>query len=59
MAYYILFGLALIVYVAWSVGKNDGFSDVERRIAKIRDLRDRNVITQEEYEAMRKKLIGL
>ena len=56
MTVYILFGLFLAIYIGWMMGRSEQ-TNTERRLAKARDLRDRKVITEEEYESMRRKVI--
>ena len=56
MTFYILFGVFLIAYIGWLMGQNQQ-NNTEQRLARARDLRDRKVITEEEYESMRRKII--
>ncbi len=56
MIIYILLGIVLIGYTGYVLGKNET-KNVEQRMAKAKDLRDRNVITEEEYQSVRRKIV--
>ena len=56
MVFYILLGIVLIGYTGYVLGKNET-KNVEQRMAKAKDLRDRNVITEEEYQSVRRKIV--
>ncbi|WP_320663855.1 SHOCT domain-containing protein [Prochlorococcus sp. MIT 1223] len=56
MVFYIIFGIILIGYTGYVFGKQET-RNIEQRIAKARDLRDRNVITEEEYQSVRRKIV--
>ena len=56
MTFYVLFGVLLIAYISWVMGQNQQ-NNTEQRLARARDLRDRKVVTEEEYESMRRKII--
>ena len=56
MVFYIVFGIILIGYTGYVLGKNET-KNVEQRMAKAKDLRDRNVITEEEYQSVRRKIV--
>ncbi len=46
----------MIGYTGYVFGKQET-RNIEQRIAKARDLRDRNVITEEEYQSVRRKIV--
>jgi len=56
MVFYLLFGVIMIGYIGYVLGKQET-RNIEQRIAKARDLRDRNVITEEEYQSVRRKIV--
>tara|TARA_B100000902_G_C26461504_1_gene505656 strand:- start:219 stop:398 length:180 start_codon:yes stop_codon:yes gene_type:complete len=56
MVFYILLGIVLIGYTGYVLGRNET-KNVEQRMAKAKDLRDRNVITEEEYQSVRRKIV--
>tara|TARA_Y100000994_G_scaffold176394_1_gene145550 strand:+ start:111 stop:290 length:180 start_codon:yes stop_codon:yes gene_type:complete len=56
MVFYIVLGIVLIGYTGYVLGKNET-KNVEQRMAKAKDLRDRNVITEEEYQSVRRKIV--
>ena len=56
MVYYIIGFVVLIGYCAYTIGKGSS-RDTELRLQKIKDLRKRNIINEEEYESMRRKII--
>ena len=56
MIFYILLGIVLIGYTGYVLGRNET-KNVEQRMAKAKDLRDRNVITEEEYQSVRRKIV--
>tara|TARA_B100000212_G_scaffold220614_1_gene167084 strand:- start:453 stop:632 length:180 start_codon:yes stop_codon:yes gene_type:complete len=56
MVYYLIAFAALIAYSAYLVGKGSS-RDTEVRLQKIKDLRNRNIINEEEYNSMRRKII--
>tara|TARA_B100000965_G_C19402283_1_gene673797 strand:- start:66 stop:245 length:180 start_codon:yes stop_codon:yes gene_type:complete len=56
MIFYILLGIVLIGYTGYVLGKNET-KNIEQRMAKAKDLRDRNVITEEEYQSVRRKIV--
>ena len=56
MIIYILLGIVLIGYTGYVLGKNEN-KNVEQRMPKAKDLRDRNVITEEEYQSVRRKIV--
>ena len=58
MIIYILLGIVLIGYTGYVLGRNEN-KNVEQRMAKAKDLRDRNVITEEEYQSVRRNIIIL
>ena len=56
MVFYIVLGIVLIGFTGYVLGKNET-KNVEQRMAKAKDLRDRNVITEEEYQSVRRKIV--
>ena len=56
MIFYILLGIVLIGYTGYVLGRNET-KNIEQRMAKAKDLRDRNVITEEEYQSVRRKIV--
>ena len=56
MIFYILLGIVLIAYTGYVLGRNET-KNIEQRMAKAKDLRDRNVITEEEYQSVRRKIV--
>ena len=56
MVYYIIGFVILIGYIAYMIGKGNS-GNVELRLQKIKDLHKRNIINDEEYESMRRKII--
>ncbi len=56
MIYYIIAFILIIGYLSYTFGKSNG-RDVELRLNKIKDLHKRNIINDEEYESMRRKII--
>ena len=56
MDYYIIGFAILIAYSAYAVGKGNA-RDTELRLKKIKYLHKRNIINDEEYESMRRKII--
>tara|TARA_B100001250_G_C19404606_1_gene616249 strand:- start:109 stop:288 length:180 start_codon:yes stop_codon:yes gene_type:complete len=56
MIFYILLGIVLIGYTGYVLGKNET-KNIEQRMAKAKDLRDRNVMTEEEYQSVRRKIV--
>ena len=56
MVYYIIGFVILIGYVAYTIGKGKS-GNLELRLQKIKDLHKRNIINDEEYESMRRKII--
>ncbi len=56
MVYYIIGFVILIAYCAYTIGKSN-YKDTELRLKKIKDLHKRNIINDEEYESMRRKII--
>jgi len=56
MVYYIIAFVILIAYFAYIIGKGNA-KDTELRLQKIKDLHKRNIINDEEYESMRRKII--
>ncbi len=56
MVYYIIFFVILVGYFSYVIGKGNA-KDTEIRLKKIKDLHKRNIINDEEYESMRRKII--
>ena len=56
MVYYIFAFVILIAYFAYTIGKENA-KNTELRLQKIKDLHKRNIINDEEYESMRRKII--
>tara|TARA_B100000941_G_C28180734_1_gene386933 strand:+ start:396 stop:575 length:180 start_codon:yes stop_codon:yes gene_type:complete len=56
MVYYIIFFVILVGYFSYIIGKGNA-KDTEIRLKKIKDLHKRNIINDEEYESMRRKII--
>ena len=56
MVFYLIFGIVLIGYVGYVIGKQET-RNTEQRMTKAKDLRDRNVITEEEYQSVRRKIV--
>ena len=56
MVYYIIFFVILVGYFSYVIGKGNA-KDTELRLKKIKDLHKRNIINDEEYESMRRKII--
>ena len=56
MIFYILLGIVLIGYTGYILGRNET-KNIEQRIAKAKDLKDRHVITEEEYQSVRRKIV--
>tara|TARA_B100000700_G_scaffold326056_1_gene436522 strand:- start:1532 stop:1711 length:180 start_codon:yes stop_codon:yes gene_type:complete len=56
MIFYLIFGIVLIGYVGYVIGKKEA-RNTEQRMVKAKDLRDRNVITEEEYQSVRRKIV--
>ena len=56
MIFYILLGIVLIGYTGYVLGRNET-KNIEQRMAKAKDLRDRNVITEDEYQSVRRKIV--
>ena len=56
MLFYALFAAFLFTYIGFLIGR--GFkAETEQRLAKARDLLDRKVLTEEEYNSIRRKVI--
>ena len=56
MVYYIIGFIILIAYSAYTIGKGNS-GNTELRLQKIKDLHKRNIINDEEYNSMRRKII--
>ena len=56
MVYYIIGFIILIAYSAYTIGKGNS-GNTELRLQKIKDLKKRNIINDEEYNSMRRKFI--
>ena len=56
MVYYLLFGVVLIGYLGYVMGKQEN-KNTEQRMAKAKDLLARNVIAEEEYQSVRRKIV--
>ena len=56
MVFSLIFGIVLIGYVGYVIG-TQATRNTEQRMAKAKDLRDRNVITEEEYQSVRRKIV--
>ena len=56
MVYYLIGFTILIAYISYTIGKGNS-RDTELRLQKIKDLHKRNIINDEEYESMRRKII--
>ena len=56
MVYYIIGFIILIAYSAYTIGKGNS-GNTELRLQKIKDLQKRNIINDEEYNSMRRKII--
>ena len=56
MVYYIIGFVILIAYCSYAIGKGNS-RDTEIRLQKIKDLHNRNIINDEEYDSMRRKII--
>ena len=56
MTIYVLFGAFFFIYIGWLIGRGSK-AKTEQRLAKAKDLLDRNVVTEEEYTSIRRKII--
>ena len=56
MVHYIIGFIILIAYSAYTIGKGNS-GNTELRLQKIKDLHKRNIINDEEYNSMRRKII--
>ena len=56
MVYYAIGFIILIAYSAYTIGKGNS-GNTELRLQKIKDLHKRNIINDEEYNSMRRKII--
>ncbi len=56
MIFYVLFGAFFFTYIGWHLGRS-AKAETEQRLAKAKDLLNKKVVTEEEYNSIRRKII--